>query len=409
LKGQTNPYAETPHKQKENTNMTRTNSFSQLNISGIKNIIKENVGLAYTTIGGLGFSVLGALFWLILASILNVDNYGQVNYYIATASVAAGVGIIGLNMTLTTYLAKGEKNLLYEANSFTLITGVASALFLSAFHWAAGILAATSIFFSMTQAELLGTKKYRQYALISIGQKTAQLVLSLLLYYPFGIIGVIFGYFLGALLFSYKYLHSIIKNFTLNFSTLKQKRNFTLHSYGYNLIGKNLANYLDKMIIGTLFGYYALGLYQLGFQFFMFFSIIPSSLYQYLLPEESSGNNKHQIKTIGLLTSIALAITAYIASPHLISNLFPTFVDSIPLVQIMSIAVIPQTVVAILTASHLGQEKSKTVFIAGLIYIAALIAGIIALKQIMGVLGFAAALILAQTIQATYLLINKNQ
>jgi len=43
-------------------------------------------------------------------------------------------------------------------------------------------------------------------------------------------------------------------------------------------------NYIDKVIKGTLFGYYALGLYQLGFQFFMFIRTLPVSLYQYLLP-----------------------------------------------------------------------------------------------------------------------------
>lgn len=383
-------------------------SFATIKLGQLKRLMKENLGLAYTTLGGLGFNILGAFFWLILASLLNVENYGLVNYYIAIASMAAGVGTIGLSMTLTTYLAKGEKNILYEANSFTLISGVASAIILSTFHWATGILAATLIFFSMTQAELLGTKNYRQYAFVSIGQKLVQLTLAFLLYYPFGIIGILLGYFIGSLVFSYKYLQSISRNFTLTFNSLREKCKFALHSYGYDLIGKNLANYLDKVIIGALFGYYTLGLYQLGFQFFMFLAIIPTSLNQYLLPEESSGNNKKEIKIIGLILSIAVALTAYLTSPYLIRTLFPTFIDSIPLVKIMSLAVIPQTIVAILTASHLGKEKSRTVFIAGLIYIASLITGLMTLQKIMGILGFALAIIIAQTIQAIYLIINRK-
>jgi O-antigen/teichoic acid export membrane protein len=363
--------------------------------------------LIYTTFGDLIASILGAIFWLILASILNVDYYGQVNYYIAIAIVSTGVGILGLNITLTTYLAKGENNLLHEANSFTLITGIVSALILSTFHWVVGILAATNIFFTMTQAELLGTKKYRQYGLLSIGQKIIQISLSLILYYPLGIVGIILGYFLGTLILSYNYLRSLIGNFTLNFNHLKKKRNFALHSYGYNLIDKNLTYYLDKLIIGTLFGYYALGLYHLGFQFFMFLAIIPTSLYNYLLPEESSGVNKNEIKIIGLVISITVAITAYLTSPYLIESFFPTFIDSIPLVKIMSLAVIPQTIVAILTANRLGQERSRAVLLAGLLYLISLTVGLIILEQIMGILGFATAIILAQTIQAAYLLINK--
>jgi O-antigen/teichoic acid export membrane protein len=379
-----------------------------IRLGGLKRLVTENVGLIYTTLGSLGATVLGALLWLILASILNVDNYGLINYYIAIANIVAGIGTLGLNITLMTYLAKGEKNILYEANSVTTISGVASALILSVFHWVAGILVAATIFFNMTLAELLGTKNYREYAFVSIGQNIAQITIALLLYYPFGVTGIILGYFIGLLAFSYKYLHSISRNFTLTFNNLKEKRNFAVHSYGYVLVGKNLAYYLDKVIIGAIFGYYALGLYQLGFQFLMFLSIIPLSLYQYLLPEESSGNNKKEIKIIGLILSIAVSLTAYATSPYLIQNLFPTFIDSIPLVKIMSLAVIPQTIVAILTATHLGKEKSRSVFIAGLIYLISLIAGIITLQRMMGVLGFALAIIIAQTIQSIYLLINKK-
>ncbi len=384
------------------------NLLKTIRLSRLKRLMKENVGLVYTTMGGLGSTVLGALFWLILAAILNVDNYGLANYYIAIANITAGVGTIGLNITLMRYLAKDEKNLLSEANSITLISGLTLALILSLFHWAAGIVAATTIFFNMTLSELLGTKKYREYAFISIGQRIAQIIISLLLYYPFGIIGILLGYFLGSLAFSYKYLHSIRRNFTLTFNTLKEKRIFILHSYGYNLIGKRLANYLDKVIIGALFGYYALGLYQLGFQFFMFLAIIPTSLSQYLLPEESSGNNKKEVKIIGLILSIAVALTAYMITPYIIQNLFPAFIDSIQLVQVMSLAVIPSTIVAILTAGHLSKEKSRTVFISALIYLASLISGLIVLEKILGVLGFALAMIIAQSIQAVYLIITRK-
>jgi len=42
---------------------------------------------------------------------------------------------------------------------------------------------------------------------------------------------------------------------------LKDKRNFTLHSY--NLIGQTLPTQLDKVLVAALFGYFTLGLYQL--------------------------------------------------------------------------------------------------------------------------------------------------
>jgi len=358
----------------------------------------EDVGLAYTTIGGLGSSLLGALFWFMLASVLEVENYGLVNYYIALAAVTAALGILGLNTTVTTYLAKGEENIVYEANSLALVSGLFSALTLSVFQWGSGLLSAALIFFNMALAETLGRKMYLEYAFLSIGQRIAQIALSLILYFQVGIPGIILGYFLGNLIFSYRYLKSV-KKFTFKINDLKEKRDFTLHSYGFNLTS-TFATYLDKIIIAPMFGYYVLGLYQLGFQFFMFLSIIPGSLYRYLLPEESSGENKREIKLIGLISSVALALTTFMVSPYVIEKLFPTFTDSIPIVKVMSLAVIPSTIAAILTASLLGRGKSRTVFTAGLVYIASLITGLTILERILGVLGLALALIIAQTTKA---------
>ena len=215
--------------------------------------------------------------------------------------------------------------------------------------------------------------------------------------------GIILGYFIVSMLFSYKYLMSI-KKFTLKISSLKEKRNFMLHSYGYNLIGQTLSTYVDKVIIGAMFGYFALGLYQLGFQFFMFLSIIPFSLQQYLLPEESSGNHKKNVKFIGILLSIAVSIATFAVIPFVVTTFFPTFTDAIPLVSVMSLAIIPSTVVAILTASFLGQEKSKTVFTAGVIYIVSLIASLAIAGAVIGIFGLALAVIFAKTIQAIYLI-----
>jgi O-antigen/teichoic acid export membrane protein len=381
--------------------------MKQPEIEWLKRLIKEDVGLVYTTLGGLCSSLLSAFFWFILASILEVKNYGLVNYYIALASIFAALGTMGLNTTVTTYLAKQEGDLLYEANSLTLLSGVVLAFILSAFQWSSGLLSATMIFFGMTLAEMLGRKKYREYAFMSIGQRLAQISLSILLYFQLGILGIILGYFLGFLVFSYRYLKSIRK-FTLKISNLKERRNFALHSYGFNLIG-SLSTYLDKVIIGAVFGYYTLGLYQLGFQFLMLLSIIPGSFYQYLLPEESSGKDKQEVKLIGLILSAAASLAAFAISPYLIKSLFPTFIDAIQIVKVMSLAVIPSTIVAMLTASLLGKERSKIVLTAGLAYLASLITGLIIMGKTMGVIGLALTPIIAQTIQATYLSINASR
>ncbi len=260
------------------------------------------------------------------------------------------------------------------------------------------------VFFMMALAEALGGKNYREYAVLSIGQRITQIVLSLLFYYFFGLLGIVFGYFLGNLLFCYKYLR-FIPNFSLKVDSVKEKRTFAMHSYGFNLI-RNFTMNLDKVVIAPIFGYYMLGLYQLGFQFFMFLSIIPLSLYYYLLPEESSGKDKKNIKYLGVGLAILAGISAAIVVPFVVNRLFPSFAESIVVVQIMCLAVIPSTISAILNASLLGKSKSGPVLVAGVIYMMFLVAGLLLLGQVFGVYGLAITLVIAQSIQASYLLLK---
>lgn len=376
-------------------------------VSSIKALLKDEVGFIYTSVGGLGSSVLGAVFWLVIASLLSVDNYGLLNYYIALATIFSGIGIVGLNMTVTTYLAKGEKHVLYEANSLIFILGIVITAVLSLFEWSAGLLSIALTFFAMTTAELLGRKAYKEYAFATVGQRIAQICLSLLLYYQIGVLGIIAGYLIGSLIFSYRYLFSLRK-LTLNFSTIKARRNFAVHSYGYNLVGISLSNYLDKIFVGALFGYYLLGLYQISFQFFMFLGLIPTSLQQYLLPEEASGTNRRQLKMVGIFLAIGAAVSLFILGPTLISRFFPAFSEAIVMVSIMSLTVIPSTVIAIFTATYLAHEKSKVVFISAATYIIALIITLTILGSVMGAIGLAISVVMAKTIQALYLVTQRK-
>jgi O-antigen/teichoic acid export membrane protein len=140
----------------------------------------------------------------------------------------------------------------------------------------------------------------------------------------------------------------------------------------------------------------------------MFLSLIPASLEQYLLPEESSGKNKRQIKVVAFILATAASIALFALSPYLINNFFPAFSEAIPLVQLLSLAIIPSTIAAILTASLLGNGKSKQVFIAGIIYLTTLISTLIIAGTTIGTLGLAVAVITAKTAQATYLITQKN-
>ena len=177
--------------------MTASRSRVAFSVAGLLKVL--------LSIGTIALLLLswGALFWFILASILAVSEYGEVNYYIALASIPAAIGILGLNTTVTTYLAKGEEEIVYEADSITLISSLILATIMVPFQWNLSLILIAMIFYGMAIAEILGRRLYSEYAFVSISSRLVQIALSIALYFKFGLTGILMGYFLGLLLLSY--------------------------------------------------------------------------------------------------------------------------------------------------------------------------------------------------------------
>src|SRR5439155_24352177 len=209
---------------------------------------------------------------------------------------------------------------------------------------------------------------YKQYAVVIIGARASQLILSLILYYWLRTWGIIIGFIVSFLLFSHRYFISIRK-FTYNFDEIKDKMKFATHAYSFNM-STALLMYFDKFIIPPLFGYAILGYYQIGLQFLLFIGMIPISLYQYLLSEESSGLKKTRIRLVGLIVSISLAALLFTTSPYILQRFFPHFLNSLEAVRIMSIGIIPMTMVWVLNSRFFSTGSTKYVFVGSVIYLA---------------------------------------
>jgi O-antigen/teichoic acid export membrane protein len=370
----------------------------------INKIFSRNKGFIYVGIGTIGSALIGAFFWFILASIINVQEYGEINYYIALASILSTIALLGLNTTITTYLAKGEEEILYESNSISLISIIFLASIVASFYWQSGFLAIAMTFFAMNIAEILGRRSYSEYAIVCIIERALQLFLSLIGYLLIGLYGIILGYFIAFMIISYRYFLSLRKT-TFKINNLREKTSFIIHNYGANLISV-LSTYLDKIIIASILGFYILGLYQIAYQFFMFLSVIPGALFQYLLPEESSGKNRKEIEILGIVISIPIVIFIIFLTPYILRNFFPNFIKAENIIQIVCIAVIPSVIASILNAKLLSIEKSKPIFYSGGIYLTTIIIGLIILGKIIGLIGLALSIIIAYTFQAIYLSIE---
>jgi O-antigen/teichoic acid export membrane protein len=370
----------------------------------ISRILKLNKGLLYIGLGNLTGAIFTGGFWLLLATIQDPEEYGRTNYLVAIASLASFVALLGMNTTVTSVTAKGSKTISIQANQLTFISGFVLATLLSLLsEWYLGLFVLGMVFWMMSSYEFLGKKNYKRYSLFIIGARFSQLVLSLALYYVLGIPGVVIGFIISFLLFSYPFLLSI-RQFTLKFDEVRAHLRFSLHAYSFNMSNAFLM-YFDKLVIFPLFGYAVLGNYQISLQFLLFAGMIPVSLYQFVLSEESSGVSKAKLRLVGFGVSIILAAFLYTQSYWILENFFPNFKDSLEALRIISIGIIPMMFVWTTNSSFFSRGSSRYVAMGSGIYVSTQVALILLVGSRMGVSGLALAVDVALTAQAVFLYI----
>jgi O-antigen/teichoic acid export membrane protein len=360
----------------------------------------------------VGAAITGG-FWLLLATIQTPEEYGTTNYGIAIASFSSFVVLLGLNTVTTTYLAKGSTRINIEANQLVFISSIVVALIISILQdWMLGLIVIGMAFWMMSLYEALGKKLYKQYAIINIGARGTQLALSIILYFTMGVPGVVLGFSISFLLFSYRYFGTIRHFNFRQFSELKGLMKFASHSYSFNMANAFFM-YFDKLVIVPLFGVTVLGFYQFGFQFLMFLGMIPVSFYQYLLPEQSSSSAAGSIKTtrvhmFGFLVSVGLAGLLFVVSPWIVDLLFPKFVDAVDVLRILSIGIVPMMVVWNLNSRFVATNRTRSVPIGSAIYLIVQISLMIALGYSMGAPGIAIATVSALASQAVFLFLSSR-
>ncbi len=345
-------------------------------------------------------SLLGIIFWIILANMVDVKSYGEVNYHISIATLGSIISLFGLNITSITYIPKGNELIFREASYLVSITSAIAAiliiLILNSFATALLLVAMSS--YIMTVDESLANRRYKRYSLLTILNKGLQIILSLLLYYAIGINGIIIGHAIPSLIIGYKLYRSIKPSI----GELRSKLMFTLHAYSLSL-SQTISLYIDKLLIAPIFGFAILGLYQLGFQFLIFLSILPTTLLQYLLPQEAKGIKLRSLERASFILSIILAVVSYLTLPYIIESLFPNYMDGLEAFRIMIFGIIPLTANSLINASLLADEKGKFVLIGAVIYMTSFILSILTLGSALGIIGLALSMVSSLSLQAVTL------
>ena len=376
--------------------MRKTNflsNFKDLSAVGIANIIP---------------TVIGGLFWLYVATLVQVDEYGEINYLLAVAGIAGIISMLGAGSSVTVYTAKGY-NIVPIISFFAILSSVIASIILyivlddlGVSIWVVGF-----VIFGIITAELLGGKMYAQYAKVVIFQRLLMVGFAILFYNWFGYQGIILGIALSFFPLSFQLYHSL-KGKKLKINDLKLRKKFLFNNYILEL-SRTFSGSTDKLIIAPYFGLILLGNYQLGVQLLSLLTIIPIIVYQYTLPRDSKGEHDSKLKQLTIIVSIIIAIISFIISPVLIKTFFPKFVDTIEVVKIISFAIIPITINLMYISEFLGNLKSRIVLIGSGIFLAVQISGIIILGEFLGIIGIALGLLFGNVAESVYLFMMKQK
>lgn len=359
-----------------------------------------------TTLGtaNLLSTAISGIFWFYIASLLGTTHYGEVSYFIAIAGIASTVSFLGAGTTTIVFTAKGEK-ILSTIFSITVIsTTIASVILFILFkNFGVSLYVIGSLVFSLSTADILGQKLYKDYSKYLITQKLLFVGFSLGFYYLIGPQGVILGYAVSFLPYFTRIYHGF-KESKINISLIRPHYGFMMNSYVLDL-SRTFSGQTDKLIVAPMLGFSLLGNYQLGLQFLSLLGIIPNIVYQYILPHDSTGKSNKKLKRATILVSVILAVSGIFLAPLVLPHLFPKFRESIGVIRIISLAIIPMSINLIYISKFLGSERSRIVLIGSGIYLLTQILSIFMLGKIYGVNGVAGAYVLASFAEAIYLII----
>lgn len=376
--------------------MRKTNflsNFKNLSAVGIANIIP---------------TVIGGLFWFYVATLVQVDEYGEINYLLSVAGIAGIISMLGAGSSVTVYTAKGD-NIVPIISFFAILSSVIASiiLYIVLDHLGVSIWVVGFVIFGIITAELLGGKMYAQYAKVVIFQRLLMVGFAILFYNWFGYQGIILGIALSFFPLSFQ-LYRSLKGKKLKINDLKLRKKFLFNNYILEL-SRTFSGSTDKLIIAPYFGLILLGNYQLGVQLLSLLTIIPIIVYQYTLPRDSKGEYDSKLKQLTIIVSIIIAIISFIISPILIKTFFPKFIDAVEVVKIISFAIIPITINLMYISEFLGNLKSRIVLIGSGIFLAVQISGIIILGEFLGIIGIALGLLFGNVAESVYLFMMKQK
>ncbi len=369
----------------------------------IRSILNSQKG--GTTLGVSTFSgaLISGIFGVFVAPILGAEDYGTISYFFAIAGFAFAISTFGAHHVLLVYLSKGIK--IFSTFSFvTLISSfiVSVIVFLIFEEISISVLIVGLMIFELLISQLVAKQLYSKHLQYYLTQRLLFVVLSLTFYYFWGPSGFILGHAISMFPGLIR-IYQGFKEEKINFDLIKERFNFITHHYFLHL-SRTSYSYMDRIIIVPLFGFITLGNYELSIQIILLANVFSVFVYQYLQPKDAKNESTKKLKFLAIIVSGILSLLVIFLSPIVLPMLFIEFEESVALVPIMGLSIVPHTLVVLYMSKFLGYEKTRPILISSLLHVGLLIVGILILTNMYSILGLAIAFVLAEIVEAIFLI-----
>ena len=366
--------------------------------------MKQVKSLVNIGAGDIFGNIISSGFWIYLAILISPEEYGELHYLISITGIVSYLTFLGSQNTITVYLSK-KIEIQSTFNFISLIGGVFGflVLFLIFNRLDIGFLVLGYTMSNLVIGELLGKKEFEGYLKYILIQKSLTPILGIGFFLIFGMEGLIYGLALSYIGFVFRILKNF-KNIKINFSILSDKKGFIINNY-FTALSGTFHGQVDKIIVMPIIGVTVLGNYALSLQIITIMAIGTSILFKYILPQEASGKNVKKIKKLLIISSVILTFVGFFIVPIILPTIFPKYLDAIDAIKIMSLGLVPVSIVKIYTSKFLAIEKSRFILIGITISLSILIPTMILFGIWYGIIGVATSYVLATIIQSLYFFI----
>jgi len=350
----------------------------------------------WSYLGVFIFLFVGLIINIVLARLLDKDNWGVFSTLIAVVSFLSAISELGLNYYITystsKYAVKGEKEVRKNLSaplryklilllSISVLMVIFSNQLADIFHIPNGgiYFVASAVYFFFLNlfgvfiGILDGLKKFKEDSLISAGHYVLRLIFSVLLViFGFGLDGAVAGYIIAVAIgtfIEYYLLRQVISISGKATESLSEMLSFGFY-FGLVSIAGSFTLWTDSVMIGIFVGTTAVGVYRIAVSLSTAASSLLNGISKVVFPYFTSAEaeGKDSIKELnkalkyGLFISVPAMFGIILSAEGVVKATFgPQYMDStLPLI-ILSYLVLDGVIVGLISSYLAAKKETKII------------------------------------------------